>query len=660
MEFINKLSEKAKTYDIILTAFILTIIGLVFFPLFFRNNMNTWDLSGHIFSIQYIREYLFPAASGWNPFFSLGYPQGSFYPGLVHYIISLMTFVYNDPIFWLKFFIILTIALIPITIRIFVKEFSKYLELNLANKHIVIITIFSSIIIFISPSYYPGSLNSALLTGLVTNFFILPLFFLYVAYLLKTFTFVEVNFKQIIIPVLLLSFIMLSHLVLGLISVLITITLFLSKQFEFKKINVFNNQYTFILAIAFIPTSFFFVPYILNNYLISPILANVFFGKDILLISSGIAMINVIITTKFIEKKTRSIAFIVIPVLVIAISTLETFLYDYASIDIEFGLLQPYRLFSISLFILIPITFVLLAIGFNKLSKNDFVSKILGLLKNDKFSLGISIFLIFVSIVGLVKLVPYTRNERYVELDSGVLNTMSGNYLVLVTEKETPSLYREVFYAPVNQNKNLFSLNTQFNESSYTNASIEALARNLYNNLINEDIDYPETYILSDNKIKFLLKLYNTKYLIFSDINKVKTNYCQNVLRIGRIVQANIVDLYSCEVSKYPISDIKLKQVDNKNWDNEMEKNLHAEENELLVSRDLSPEKIKLYNEKIRWSDNFQVFTVNLEKGFNIIPVQYNNHWKAFKDSKQIEIIRVSPNLIGIYGSGEVRFEYNQ
>lgn len=656
-------SEKLDQYLIIV--FSLAVTLFVTPQLLFQNNMNTWDLSGHIFSSQFIRDFLLPFASGWNPFLSLGYSQGSFYPGTIHYTIAVLSLIYNDPAFWLKVLIIISILALPFSINYFLKSIAKVIEVEVQSLHIVIITIISSLLIFISPSYYPGSLNATLVTGLVTNFITFPLFFFYLGLLYRLYQ-SEIRIKLSIVIAVTLAVIMLSHLVLGFISVFTTMVLLVMKFLESSKSisGLKNNNYIYILTITFVPTSFFYIVYLLNNYLVSPILANVTFSKAIMMAGLGMILFSTIYAWKYLKNLSRFLSVIFVPAFCILLTIFDFVFLQYLSINLNLGIVQPYRLFSISLFVLFPIFLLVFILLINKIIYSEKLKDtvVFRYYSKNWLSLAMVFLLIIVGIFGIYRYVPGLKNSRAVEFTSEI-SKLKGNYLVLVTTKDTNSLYREVFYAPFKKNKNLFSLNTQFNESSYTNASIEALATNLYNynyKQLKENIDFPETYILPRNQINLLLNLYNTKYLIFVDKDLLRPGFCENTRKVGKMIQSNPKDLYICDVVKTKPLAFKVYTSSNRDWNHKMEDLMHSEFNELLVNKDIGNANIDIYQNEITWAKNYQSFEAELTSEFTVMPVQYNNHWRAFdKDGKEIDVYRVSPNLIGIKNNGKVKLNYD-
>ncbi len=79
-----------------LAATVATVLGLLAAAL--RVYWSGGDLPGtdtvaHYATVAHLREALFPAASGWNAGHFLGYPQGTFYHPLFHYVVCLIAWI---------------------------------------------------------------------------------------------------------------------------------------------------------------------------------------------------------------------------------------------------------------------------------------------------------------------------------------------------------------------------------------------------------------------------------------------------------------------------------------------------------------------------------------------------------------------------------------
>src|SRR3989344_2226883 len=85
-------------FHFIIIAFLeLFVVFWLWLP-FLKNNLLAFDLPGHYFNAWFIKEYLFPAMAGWNPFFFAGFPQNLFYPPLFSYLTAALSFIL--PLMW--------------------------------------------------------------------------------------------------------------------------------------------------------------------------------------------------------------------------------------------------------------------------------------------------------------------------------------------------------------------------------------------------------------------------------------------------------------------------------------------------------------------------------------------------------------------------------
>jgi len=77
----------------ILVGLSLVFLGLLVVPFWKSNGLEIYDAPGHVSLIWYIKEFLWPNISGWNPFFLSGWPQGIFYPSLFHWVTATLGFL---------------------------------------------------------------------------------------------------------------------------------------------------------------------------------------------------------------------------------------------------------------------------------------------------------------------------------------------------------------------------------------------------------------------------------------------------------------------------------------------------------------------------------------------------------------------------------------
>lgn len=144
------------------------------------NIMVQWDAPGHLNSAWYIRHYLWPWPVGWSHMFFTGFPQGTFYPPLFHYLVAAVSFVCSIQNA-AKIVTSVGILLAPIAFYRYVRSlnFSPFASVT---------TMLLMLALLIFPFSYSSSNNaiggtmySTFNVGLLTNSFVLPLVFFYFA-----------------------------------------------------------------------------------------------------------------------------------------------------------------------------------------------------------------------------------------------------------------------------------------------------------------------------------------------------------------------------------------------------------------------------------------------------------------------------------------------
>lgn len=639
--------------------------------LFTKNDLTSWDLVGHIFTTEFGKDNLYPNFIGWNPFHSLGYSQGAFYPSLIHYFIGFLDIIYNNTDFWIKLLFAIALLSLPFCIFFFAKKIKNKLKsdhLVRDNLALVIIAQLTSLLIIFAPQLYGGSVKSFLQIGLLSNFLTLPVLFIYLGLIIDL-DYEDLLNRKTFISSVLLSFLLLSHLVNGPIALIFTLAFWIMGFFNrnsFWGKRIFSS-YFLVLAISFLSTAYFFLPYLMNSYLISPIENTIQFSKTTVFLAFIVFIANFGIL-KFIRPVSKR-AFLLINSLILVLigfSVIEATLI-YLKSDFSLGIVQPYRIFSVAIFI--GFTFFLVGLWTVISEKKWDLTKFL---RSEKVLTYIQIPVILVLALGLFKLDIGTKDYGHLELNQANISSMKGNILSLITLDDTYYLYRDVIYDPVSINKNIFFLNTQFNESSYLNAFTSALRDNIYytgKDLQTEKPKYPETYHLSQDKVYHLLNLMNVKYLVFTDESHVQFNLCSNTFEYGSI-QPSSKKIYACEVILPKLDITKIAFSNKENWNRDMYDFSKSNENyniseDIGLSHDLKALPTYYYKGGINWSSNYQSFTVDTTNltDLMIIPIQYNPHWHAYLinddgTETEISVNRAAPNLIVVLNAGRIVFRY--
>ncbi len=687
--------------------FINLISLFILIPLYSDNNLLAWDFVGHISAIQYTKDYLFPDLQGWNNSHSLGYPQGYFYPFLWHYLIAAFSFVYDSPVFWIKLFFGITFLSIPwlgynvsrrIAERLNIgksdKNDSSDILVHLTHHDRDIIAVISSLIIFLSivfgPMVFGGTLRSFLAIGLITNFYSLGLFLLYLYFLLgKNEVFV---LRKTLLLSLLLSLILLSHLVTALVAIIITIAFlgmhkwrsFQISKSESKKtgfwgnylMRVLKSNYFITLLISFFTTLFFYIPLIQDSGYISPI-QGIRSDSIITLVVFCLGIISLVLIY-FLRKKIiiSEITALILSFGLMAVLALLELVSSRLNLNLYMDRIQPYRLLSFALIFIPAITFLIFIkalenFTINKLGKNTY-SVILC------FS---ALVLVLISGIGIYQSRRFAQSFGEVSFNStNINNAQNNNYLSLFRSEDSYYLYRVLSYPELSGINNIHIVNSQFNESTYLNSYFVALKDSIYGKIDSEeDVNYPESYKLSKSESLNLLNIFNIQNLIFTDTKKFNYDICdKNTISLfAEISLINIesgdVKAYSCKID-FNGNDAEkiLVSTDNQNkWFDITRSQLKDSQNNIFIDKlknSSGDVKAITPENKINWSENnqsFEIEVINSDKPGNsisILAIQYNPNWKAYKEISgqkvEITVYRAAPNLIAIKDIGKITFEF--
>ncbi len=656
--------------------FLLFLLDIALLPIIYlfwsTNNLLNWDFPGHIAQINFYKENLLPFLSGWNNEYSLGYPQGDFYPPIFHYLIALLCLFYNDPFFWIKILFSITLISLPLVIYYFLKSFFiNIIRSDPRREDIVIATAVTIFVIVLGPILYGGTLKSFAILGLLNNFLALPFFFVFLGSILYFPS--KLNWNYILRNVLLLSLIMLSHMVVGFVSVIITMFVYICASVQYKNVSiteiikslVYNNLFI-SLVLTFFVTIFFYIPFIAyQDFVTSQIMT-----PPDRLTTFGLALFSITLAiiykqgSKLLNK--RLFLGIYIPLLIFVIyCVIEVVLLNFGH-RLLTGIVQSYRLLAFSMLVFPGIT-ALFLIG----PIRDFIfPKIVFFKKYFHYSLMLlPLALLIISFLQTPNL------KSYISIDfeeREIAKRQDGNYLSLSFDDSPKTFIRTDVYSNIVTKQNVKFVNVLFAESSYH----ETLVTSLKSSIDTADFSYskpsrklyPDTYKMSFDEVRNTLSLLNVKYLLYTDNTKLKYDLCGKdrflyaTIKLSEGVNRDL-SIYGCRLK----NEIYVKNFDisqsTKNWD---ETNYDAifDERSTVFTNNKVEGGAYVYNGNIDWWRDGQRFSIyKTKKDFAILPVQYNPRWQAYKNDccgniQEVKISRVTPNLIGVEDKGQIYFEY--
>jgi len=632
----NKVSLFIKeNYDKLILLSITILSGiLIYLPFFLYNNLLERDLAGHTFSAWYIKEYLLPGFSGWNPFHFLGFPQGETYPFLFHYITAILAKIFGvDTAFKL---VVLIIGLtIPYSIFYFSSSIFKI------KKHAILLTVIIYFILLMIPGYLAFNIKGSFTPGFITSFVSIPLVFFYLGSILK-------KNKVVLLPSFILSLTILTHIISSL--VLISFSLFIILT-NLKKKEILLSQFK-ILLLTFSLTTFYTLPYLaFRSYILPP-------KTDPISIYIFLLIIAMFVVTSFTSILTKKKKLLLASLMLFLFTTILT-LGSYFNIKI-IQELHPYRFVSYLFIIAVGLLFYLLVKKFHSL-----------FIRIDNYLVMI-MTLLTIGII-LTKDMGATGPGQ-VEMDLG---DYRGRFASNYRTDEILNQTRAPYYQPIYANQNISFIMGQFEESSYNAPYLRSLSWGyIENSKQYEQTGYIEDKRFSLDEIKILDDFFGVNYSIntgeFScvnsenkDLTKIETSCLQNKI----LVKECETILKVCHMSDSPMLAIWTKDIETikNNWDKEVESWwINSQfKNKILVSEEIpltavsgSPSVTFINNSK-NW-DNFEI-KINSDRNVpTIIKMSYFPKWHAYKNGEEIKIYRVSPNIMLVNSFGEIKFTYEE
>jgi len=606
--------------------FLYSLLSLII-PFVRFNHLFTWDTAGLYFSAWYSKYYLFPRIVGWNPFFFLGYPHNQFYPPLYSYLSALLSIVMPLDIAF-KLILIVVLVLTPISFY----YFSRSLGFSKNRSSLIMLIMFA--VLFIFPhNHYGGNMHSTFNIGLFGNALGIMLFFFYFGSLIRA-----IKSKKFILPTILFSLIILSHIISAMVAAILLSALILIYIKEKDKIILFAKH----IGIVFLLTSFWTIPFLAKFSWTSAVQIGYDSGVfEFLFLVSTIYLLFVLA-----RKKKQMIPVAMFLFFVLAASLIGKLF----SIPIHF-----YR-FSMFLFLMVPLI-------------------VLSFFKKEKII--IYLLLIFLSLFFLFTVENLHPEGTPVMDDIRSLPTGLGGrtFIVASFNKETsPHLMQQ----KIPMDNQIYSIKGLYAESSKHARYIfnlekeldlnDSLAWGLYLNMdiiprndsfIRELLPYQFNLFNINNVITFenkssewdeLKKLYSF-YVWNLEIEKLE-KHTYSLYNVGdsNLIEVlnytpNVVDKEIWE--NYTLAWFLSKNITKGVFVNEDVPDFKGTGNESIEILEMSP------------TQEYIKFKVDSSKPVPIlIKISDFPNWNAYSNGKRLKIYQASPYMMLIYGHGEIELKY--
>jgi len=278
----------------------------IILPFLRFNKLVNWDMIGLYFSAWYQKLYLFPKIIGWNPFFFLGYAQHQFYPPLYAYTTAALSYLMPLELAF-KLIFVLILLLTPLSFYYLMRSFQINKNLSAA----LMVAMFGILFLFPTQSY-GGNMSSTFNVGLITHTLGMMLFFFYFGALQRSIDSKKINF---ILPAVLFSLIILSHIVAAFAAAFVFLAYFICNLNAKNKIFSLLKQGILI----FLLTAFWTIPFIAKREWLS----SVPIGAENSYFLLGITIL--LLTALFFRKEEKTVPLALFIVLTLFFSFIATY-----------------------------------------------------------------------------------------------------------------------------------------------------------------------------------------------------------------------------------------------------------------------------------------------------------------------------------------------
>ena len=615
---------------------LIVVSGFLVFLYWQNNTLAIYDASGHLSAVESARDF-WPLPSGWNAWELLGWPQGVFYPSFFHWLAAGLSFLVGTTIA-VKLLIAAAFLALPFSISVFVRTFVA----DQVWRGVTTLVLFSFILF--TPDFLGSNIRSFFHLGLLPNFFVLPLAFLFLASLAQT------NFKNFLMASLLLSLLIITHFVAGMIGIFYLGTLLLTKiLFEGKPS---WRPPALVLVVAPVLTAFFWLPFIINRQYTSVATHGIitsYLWPNIVVVVFSLALL-------LYSLKTKKENIFVLSLASGAISTLtviDSILFRMFGTSFLLETLSVYR-FQIFAYLF----FTSSLLGF--FAEQRWLEKYKSVIKAG------TLLIFFSIVVGLLLKNPADYSAVKVSLEDP--RKVSGRFLETFRRTETFPVVYEFQTRLEKENPQSSWAFGVFPESSATAPFVQSLIKSLRRDAYPEEEGAAlETKFVDQDRIQQLLDLLGINYLINLEETKKGT--------VGDWVGEDETKYYNLEkVSETPLFEViglSLEPIEN-NWNQAVEswwleegavKSLpYFVNGELLPSKclkELEGTQVKILSANRRQT-KFEL-EINSKKPVPVLAkVSYFPYWSASSAGKVIPIYRAAPNLMLLYANGEVNLEYKE
>ncbi|HEX7456764.1 MAG TPA: hypothetical protein VF303_04900 [Candidatus Nanoarchaeia archaeon] len=609
----------------------LTIISAFLAFLFWRNPLTVYDAAGHVSLVRTIAGDFWPKMAGWNANELLGWPQGVFYPSFFHWLAATLSFLTGISTA-IKLLISAALVALPASIYCFASTFTQ------DKRWATIITIVLFLLLLLLPNFLGTGVPALFQIGLLSNFFVLPLLFLFLANLHRE--------RSCLLPALLLSVIVLTHIVASIVAVLYLVLFVASNSLAGKLTRRLLVTYFEMLLLVAVLTSFFWVPFVFNleytsgsRHVSSYFLPNI--TVFIISFASGLYSWrkkegNIFILSIF----SSFIAFVaVVDAFLIRNNGTSFFLY-------------PFHVYRFQ-----PFAYLLLTTAV-MITASKFI-------KFDRW--GFMLLSLTFSGLGLIVVVLLAKNPSQLPDANFELTNpeaVSGRFIETFRRTESDPFWYGLQTQLNRENQDAAWAYGLFTDSTPNGPYLGSLIRSLKPDAYPEgDGVFLEAKFVDEQRIPQLLNLFGINYLV--NLENEKENVVGILEKEGKNKYFNAQN--ASGTSLFEIVPVPVVPVDG-DWDVEVDE-WWLEKGKVTnipytgekKYSGFSPEEQRV--DIISSNKKSTYFKLKVSSEFTapvLAKISYFPYWKAFENGKEIPVYRAAPNLMVFRARGEVELVYKE
>jgi hypothetical protein len=571
-------------------------------PFMLYNNLNIQDTVGHYFTALYTKSQIWPDFMGWNPYHFMGYAPLQFYAPL--FTIFTILFSYLMPL-KLAFKAVLGLSVLAAPLSFY--YFSRKIGFDEFKASIAMLSMTSAL--FFLRDYVGGTVYSTFNAGLVANALALPLMFFYLGKLNESF-----KTKKYAWPSVLMALIVLSHMFTAIIAAIASFCFFIASLDKSKKEKIIF--YAKHVGLTFLLSSFWFVPMLAKlgysgTVYMGPQISRFWVYYIVFFIFLAFAM--------FYQKNVKQVSISLIALIVIFI--LGEFVH------------LPFHFYRMQLFLLLFIIVILVSVLKSKIS----------------YAIA-SVFFILLIISNLSNIFP----EGMPDISIKDFGKVDGRVLVL-NHADNKIGWHTLPYkiSMVTGNKIVQGLNIDSAENGFLIGDfIKTIDKDAY--IMYSDMFPMYDYDKNASLIPQQLALFDINYIVSENLS------------FGKKVIGGVYENYSL----YRVSDSKFAEVLDyrpivvkENFKENAFRWFFEDCSKILVNDDV-PDSVGLGSEKVTVvKETPKEIILNVDSNSTVpvlVKMSYFPNWKAYSGGKEVKVYKASPNLVLVYGQGEMILRYEK